>query len=142
VKREGRCLCGACRFAATPDAEEASVCHCSICRKWTGGINMAVGCTDVSWNADAPLKSYRSSDKAERVFCGECGSNLYWRALDDAPSEQVIALMAFDEPGAFSVTRQIFMDEKPDTYALANKMVTLTGAAFRATSASHPEVTA
>jgi hypothetical protein len=140
--RSGRCLCGACRFAAVPDAMEAGVCHCAICRKWTGGINMAVGCSDVTWNVDAPLKAYRSSAHAERVFCDVCGSNLYWRALDDDPSEQVIALMAFDNPAEFPVTRQIFIDEKPDTYALANEMLTQTGAEAMSGSASGAERTA
>ncbi|MGV6849526.1 MAG: GFA family protein [Marinibacterium sp.] len=128
MTRQGRCLCGACRFSALPDADEAGICHCSICRKSSGGINMAVNCTGVTWNADAPLRSYRSSDRAERVFCGVCGSNLFWRGLDDDPSEQSIALMAFDEPEAFAVTRQIFIDDKPATYTLANAMQTLTGA--------------
>ena len=133
MQRAGRCLCGACRFTATPDAA-AGVCHCSICRKWTGGINMAVGCTDVVWNDGAPLRAYRSSDRAERVFCGTCGSNLYWRGFDDDPSEQVISLMAFDAPGAFPITRQIYIDEKPDTYALAGNIPAFTGAEVRAKS--------
>jgi len=128
MKRGGRCLCGACRFSALPDEEKAGVCHCSICRKWSGGINMAVNCRQVNWNADAPLRAYRSSDRAERVFCGKCGTNLFWRGLEDDPSEQSIALMAFDEPEVFAVTRQIFIDEKPASYALAGEMLTLTSA--------------
>jgi hypothetical protein len=136
MTREGGCLCGACRFVATP---EAGACHCAICRKWSGGINIAVNCSDVEWNAGAPLRSYRSSDRAERVFCGECGPNLHWHGLDDDPAEQSIALMAFDRPGDFAVTRQIFIDEKPATYALAGDLVTLTGAEVRATSATRPE---
>lgn len=136
MRREGRCLCGACRFSALPDEEEAGVCHCSICRKWSGGINMAVNCTDVKWNADAPLRAYRSSDGAERVFCSICGTNLFWHGLDDDLSEQSIGLMAFDEPGVFAVTRQIFIDEKPATYALAGEMRTLTGTEVLAGRAS------
>lgn len=132
MRREGRCLCGACRFSALPDKDEAGVCHCSICRKWSGGINMAVNCTDVEWNADAPLRAYRSSDRAERFFCGLCGTNLAWHGLDDDASEQSIGLMAFDTPEVFAVTRQIFIDEKPASYALAGDMLTLTGADIRA----------
>ena len=139
MTREGRCLCGACRFVATPEALEASVCHCSICRKWSGGINVAVNGFDVRWNADAPLKSFRSSDRAERVFCGTCGTSLYWHGLNDDPAEQSIALMAFDRPGDFAVTRQIFIDEKPATYALAGDLVTLSGAEVRTMSASRQE---
>ena len=139
MRLEGRCNCGACRFAATPDGMEAGACHCSICRKRTGGINMAVGCSDVVWNADAPLKSYRSSAWAERVFCSECGTNLYWHAIDGAPSAQVLALMAFDTPDVFAVTREIFVDEKLGSYALAGIAVSLTGAEMRARFAAHAE---
>ncbi len=127
MSHAGRCLCGACRFTAHA-ADEAGVCHCGICRKWTGGINMSVGCTDVVWNSDAPIRVYQSSAHAERAFCGICGSNLYWRALDAPQSDQVVALMAFDAPEAFAVTTQIFIDEKLDTYALANISQTMTGA--------------
>ncbi len=127
MSHAGRCLCGACRFTAQA-AAEAGVCHCSICRKWTGGINMAVSCTDVTWNEDAPLTAYRSSLWAERVFCAQCGSNLFWRAVDGAETDQVIALMAFDTPEDFPVTTQIYIDEKPDSYALAHVPTSLTGA--------------
>ena len=138
MRRTGRCLCGACRFSADP-AGEAGVCHCGVCRKWTGGINMAVSCTDVRWNDDAPVTRYRSSDWAERAFCATCGSNLYWHALDAPEDHQVIALMAFDEPAVFPVASQIFIDEKPDTYALANVPTTMTGAEVMAQFAPNPE---
>ena len=135
---QGRCLRGACRFTAQT-ADQAGVCHCGICRKWTGGINMAVACSEGTWNADAPIRVYRSSAWAERAFCDDCGSNLFWRALSGAPSEQVVSLMAFDAPDAFPVTSQIFIDEKPDTYALAGVTVTMTGAQAMARFAAHPE---
>jgi hypothetical protein len=80
---------------------------------------MAVGCHSVTWNPDAPIRAYHSSERAERAFCSVCGSNLYWRGLNDDMSEQVIALMAFDRPEAFPITRQIYLEEKPATYALA-----------------------
>ncbi len=139
MTHEGQCLCGACRFAATPVALEAGACHCGLCRKISGGINLAVNCLDVTWNADAPLRTYPSSDHAERVFCGICGANLYWHGLDDDPGDQAIALGAFDRPGDFAVTREIFVEYKPDTYALAGDLVRMTGAEVRAISASHSE---
>ena len=123
----GKCLCGACAFTAEP-GDAAGVCHCGMCRKWTGGINMAVQCKNVTWNDDAPLKAYRSSDWAERVFCGTCGSNLFWRAVDAPEGEQILALMAFDEPERFPVTSEIFIDEKLSTYALAGDTKKMTGA--------------
>ena len=127
ARHTGRCLCGACTFSAEP-ADEAGVCHCSMCRKWTGGINMAVSCKNVTWNDDAPLVTYPSSAWAERVFCGKCGSNLYWRAVNGPETEQVLALMAFDDPERFPVVSEIFYDEKLPTYALAGETKKMTGA--------------
>ncbi len=126
-RHAGSCLCGACTFTAEP-AEEAGVCHCGMCRKWTGGINMAVACKDVVWNEDAPLTSFASSAWAERVFSGKCGSNLFWRAVGGPKTDQVIALMAFDDPERFPIASEIFYDEKPSTYALAGETKKMTGA--------------
>ena len=89
---------------------------------------MAVSCKNVTWNDNAPLSAYRSSDWAERVFCGTCGSNLFWRAVDGPATDQVIALMAFDDPERFPVTSEIFIDEKLSTYALAGETKKMTGA--------------
>jgi hypothetical protein len=141
-RQTGQCLCGACRFEATPDSNEAAVCHCSMCRKWTGGINIAVGCHDAVWNEGAPLNAYRSSDWAERVSCAVCGSNLYWRSLAAAAGDIVISLNAFDHPEVFRVTRQIFIDEKPAAYALAGSMDTMTAAEVRARWSTPPTETA
>ena len=38
----GGCLCGAVRFTATDVPTEASVCHCEMCRRWSGGPGFAV----------------------------------------------------------------------------------------------------
>ena len=65
---------------------------------------------------------------AERVFCARCGSNLFWRAVDGPETEQVLALMAFDDPERFPVVSEIFIDEKPSTYALAGDTKKMTGA--------------
>ncbi|MEL6585100.1 MAG: GFA family protein [Pseudomonadota bacterium] len=128
----GSCLCGASRFIATPASRDAGACHCGMCRKIAGGVNIAVECADVTWNADAPITVYRSSDWAERGFCGTCGSNLFWRMAGGDATSQVIALNAFDTPEVFAVTREIFIDDKPDTYALSGDLVSVTGAEIRA----------
>lgn len=102
---------------------------------------MAVSCSDVVWNDGAPLTVYRSSDRAERAFCSLCGSNLYWHGEGDAPSVQALALMAFDRPEDFAVTREIYVDDKLDSYALAGMKRSLTGAELHAGSAASAERT-
>ena len=124
--RHGACLCGACRFTATPE-HGAHACHCGNCRKWSGGIFLSVHCgTSVVFNADAPLVHFASSDWAERVFCGRCGSSLVCQMRDG--SSQIVSIQAFDAPGDFAMESQIYVDHKPDNYALANRTEMLTEA--------------
>jgi hypothetical protein len=124
--QKGACLCGACRFTAVPE-HGAHACHCVNCRKWSGGMFLSVHCgTSVRFNEDAPLVSYASSDYAERVFCGRCGSSLVWQMQDR--SVQIVSIQAFDRPGDFPMESQIYVDHLPGNYALANKTEMLTEA--------------
>ena len=124
--RNGSCLCGACRFTAVPELG-AHACHCGNCRKWSGGIFLSVHCgTSVLFNKDAPLTRYASSEWAERVFCAHCGSSLFWQMQDG--SSQIVSIQAFEAPGEFVIDTQIYVDHKPDTYALANHTEMLTEA--------------
>ncbi len=125
VALQGKCLCGACRFTAEPEAE-AGACHCGMCRQWSGGVFLGVACAALSFDAGAPVKVYGSSDWGERVFCGECGSNLAWRSKDGKTA--IVSIQAFPDPGAFPVVSEIFVDSKPASYALAGDTKKLTGA--------------
>jgi hypothetical protein len=124
--QSGSCLCGACRFTAVPE-HGAHVCHCGNCRKWSGGVFLSVHCgTSVVFNDDAPLVRYQSSAWAERVFCGRCGSSLVWQTLDG--SSQIVSIQAFEDPGAFALESQIYIDHKPRNYAFANRTEMMTEA--------------
>ncbi len=123
----GGCLCGAVRFTATPENDEMGACHCGMCRRWSGGPYLAVSCGEsVKVEDEAVLKSYASSEWGERVFCSNCGTSLFWRMRDG--SHTSVAVSAFDDPGAFRFTREIFIDEKPGNYAFANETTKMTGA--------------
>jgi hypothetical protein len=122
----GSCLCGACRFTAVPE-HPAHACHCGNCRKWSGGVFLSVHCgTSVVFNDGAPLSQYASSDWAERLFCARCGSSLVWQLQDG--SSQIVSIQAFDRPGDFEIDTQMYVDHKPENYALANQTMMLTEA--------------
>ena len=132
--RNGSCLCGASRFTAIPE-DGAHACHCGKCRKWSGGIFLSVHCgTSVVFIEDAPLARYASSDWAERIFCARCGSSLVWQMKDG--SSQIVSIQAFEAPGDFMIVSQIYVDHKPDNYALANRTEMLTEAEVIAKYAS------
>lgn len=124
---KGGCLCGAVRFSASPGAAEMGVCHCSMCRRWSGGTFMAVDCGDrVEFEKDGELGAYESSKWGERTFCKSCGSTLVWRTRDGKHS--AVSAQAFDDPSIFKFVSEIFIDEKPDNYAFANETKKMTGA--------------
>ena len=128
---KGSCLCGAVAFEAeTP--KSVNVCHCSMCRRWTGGPFMACHADGgVAFSREDGLTWYDSSDWAERGFCSVCGSSLFYR-LKDKPSELIILAGALDLPDGMTLGSEIFIDEKPDFYDLAGERPRLTGPEFLA----------
>lgn len=134
---KGRCLCGAVTFEATPETMAMGVCHCSMCRKWSGGSFMAVECgTSLKIDDQSALGVYTSSDWGERCFCKSCGTTLFWRMRDG--SHQVVSAQAFDDPGQFQFVSEIFIDENPGNYAFSNQTKKMTGAEFLAQFAAPP----
>lgn len=124
----GGCLCGAVRFSAIPQHAEMDVCHCSMCRRWSGGVFMGVMCVagSLSLENESALGIYTSSEWGERCFCKQCGSNLFWRMQDG--SACAVSAQAFDDPQAFAFTMQIYVEEQPANYTFANETKRLTGA--------------
>ena len=123
----GGCLCGSIRFEAQPDAPEMGVCHCSMCRQWTGGVFMMVACGDtVKIKDDSDLGIYQSSKWGQRCFCKKCGSSLFWKTTEG--NFHGVAVSALDNPSPYEFKRQIFIDEKPDNYSFANETHNMTGA--------------
>jgi hypothetical protein len=125
--RSGGCLCGAARFTARPKPE-MGVCHCGQCRKWSGGVFMAVQVAGLSVENPEALSYYVSSDYAERGFCRTCGTSLIWRLRDG--SQDYVSLPALDDQTGVVFDEQIFIDEKPAIYDFANTTKTMTGAEF------------
>jgi len=122
----GGCLCRAIRFTVTLPQRKFGVCHCGTCRKWASGPYFAVGCgRNVAFEDETELAIYASSEWAERGFCRNCGTSLFYR-LRDAGNYQM-ALGALDDAGDLEFTSQVFIDEKPGSYEFANETRKMTG---------------
>lgn len=130
---KGRCLCGDVTFNIGGFVH-LDACHCQMCQRWAGGpfIGADVRDGDISFDADKTLTWYESSDWARRGFCSKCGSSLFYR-LKDVPDFWAIASGSLDISEGHRVTKEIFIDEKPDYYDLAGDQQKLTGAEFLAT---------
>ena len=69
---------------------------------------------------------YKSSDWAERGFCGTCGSNLFYYLSGDG--QYIINAGTLDDQSGLEMTSQVFIDDKPEFYDFANKTRMMTGA--------------
>ena len=72
------------------------------------------------------ITRYNSSEWAERGFCRECGTNLFYYLKD--PVTYMCPPGLFQGSADFVLDHQIFIDEKPDFYNLSQDTKNLTGA--------------
>ena len=125
----GGCLCGGVRFTIDALPAQISVCHCDMCRRWTGGPMMAIHPDKpIRLDKDDSLNWYRSSDWASRGFCSTCGASLFYR-LAETPGDLIATAGALDHPSRVTgLKSEIFIDEKPEFYDFAGDRPRLTGA--------------
>ncbi|WP_293864267.1 GFA family protein [uncultured Alsobacter sp.] len=119
--QDGGCLCGAVRFRVTGPLREIVACHCSMCRRATGTFVAATAAADadmVVTGADT-LTWFRSSDEAERGFCRQCGSNLFWRRPGSGRTS--ILAGSLDQPTGLAIARHIFVADKGDFYEIGDE---------------------
>ncbi|MEH8198898.1 MULTISPECIES: GFA family protein [Aeromonas] len=98
------CLCGAVALTLPDQFDYMGNCHCSECRKFSGGDYASVGGLDgdkvtIVKGAEA-ISHYRKSAETTLAFCGHCGSSLFSQksssgkinlrlgVLDDVPSQR------------------------------------------------------
>lgn len=120
---KAKCLCGDIEIEAA-EHHDVSLCHCATCRRWTGGPMFAIHCgTDVKFTGSTPSR-FKSSDWAERGFCRNCGTTLFYHLLPTG--EYMLAAGLFQDVD-FNLNTQIFIDEKPSYYDFSNQTEKLTG---------------
>ena len=123
----GNCLCGSVRFTAKSVNPHVGACHCSMCRHWGGGPLLAVGCgTAVTFENAEKIKVFDSSEWAERGFCSECGSHLFYRLKQT--QEHIMPAGLFEDQEKFDFDHQVFIDNKPAYYDFANQTHDMTEA--------------
>jgi hypothetical protein len=127
TRMTGRCLCGKVTFVAEGVEPHSHACHCGMCRRWSGGAPFfGVSVSHVTFAGGEHLRRYASSDWAERGFCTTCGSSLFYFLK---PTQlYTLGAGTFDDPSRFQLDREIFIDHKPQGYALAGDHPRLTEA--------------
>ncbi len=107
---EGHCLCGAVRVTLTNPKDHIEVCHCHMCRRTGGAFYGALESESFAFESEEHVGVYRSSEWAERGFCKQCGSTLFYKFLPT--SNRSFAAGLFDAADTLPVKREIFVEGK------------------------------
>ena len=129
--RSGQCMCGAVRFSIRDAGHDYGACHCRMCQQWAGSALLAltVPADSITWDGSEHIARFQSSAWAERAWCSTCGSGLWYRmTLDTAPDDYEIPIGLLDDANGMTMTREIFIDKKPDAFAFAGARELLTEA--------------
>jgi hypothetical protein len=122
----GHCLCGAVRFQATAKSHDVSVCHCSMCNRWSGGMSMFLDIVGApKFEGADNIGIYRSSEWGERGFCKTCGSSLFWKLVGE--DRYTLSTGVLDDQTKLNLATEIFIEDKPAYYSFANATAKLTG---------------
>ena len=111
----GECNCGAIAFEIDGDLSGVIVCHCSICRRATGGNGAAVVLVDndaFHWTRGVQqIAAWQKPDADWHTwFCRHCGSPLPGK--NDEVRMFVPAGLISDGGEALRVTHHIWVDSK------------------------------
>jgi len=122
----GQCLCGAVCYEISGALSDPHACHCGQCRRQSGHYTATthVKRADFSLIKERGLKWYRSSEIAERGFCAECGSPLFW---DDGGEDVYISVGSLNQPTGLKLATHIFADEKADYYEINDDLPKFAG---------------
>ena len=110
----GGCLCGGVRYRVKGEMSDVSLCHCSQCARTTGYVFASADCAAdaLAFEESRTLRWYRSSQKAERGFCAECGGNLFWRKIGGDVIE--VTAGTLDRPTGLRLKHHIYCASRSD----------------------------
>jgi hypothetical protein len=77
----GACLCGAVRFEVDEPFARVVACHCTTCKKISGGAGTVNGRARTSairlLAGEEQIRTFQPAEGSAKSFCGVCGTNLF-----------------------------------------------------------------
>jgi hypothetical protein len=108
----GSCQCGGVRFEVAGPFASVSFCHCTTCKKISGGVGTANGrarTEDITVLEGRELiETYQPDEGSAKSFCRRCGSNLFGGGWPDT-EEASVRLTAIDTGLEQKPERHIFV---------------------------------
>jgi hypothetical protein len=108
----GSCQCGGVQFELADEFLSMTFCHCTTCKKLSGGVGTANGRARSEAirivAGQELLRTYQPDEGSAKTFCSVCGSNLFGGGWPD--SEQAsVRLSAIDTPFEGRPQKHIFV---------------------------------
>ncbi len=108
---KGSCLCGGVEFELNGEFEPRSFCHCTSCKRLSGGVGTANGGArsdeiEIVKGREL-LTTYQPREGSAKTFCSVCGSNLFGGGWPEREYVSV-RLPAVDSPFEGRPTQHIF----------------------------------
>lgn len=132
MNRSGKCLCGAVEFQITDMNPEFGTCHCKMCQRWAGSalLGLTIPAGTIRFQGLEHVKRRQTSQWAERAWCDECGTGLWYRVTAEGPEQGFyhMPIGLLDDTSDLKMIREIFTDEKVDAVNFTGKRHTMTGA--------------
>ncbi len=109
----GGCHCGHLRYQFSGPLHDIAHCHCSICRRVSGGIVttwITVPVSAFQWVKGTPAQ-YESSSTGVRYFCSNCGAQLAFMT-HLSPESIDVTIATLDHPELAPAERHIWTDSR------------------------------
>jgi hypothetical protein len=107
----GSCLCGGVRFELAGEFEPRTFCHCTSCKRLSGGVGTANGWAPTDSirivGGSELLRTFQPEEGSAKTFCSVCGANLYGGGWPESEHTSV-RLPAIDTPFEGRPRRHIF----------------------------------
>jgi hypothetical protein len=114
MKIDGSCQCGAITFEAEVDPQQASMCHCVDCQKFSGSaFRTSIRAQDgtfkiLTGEPKVYVKTAESGAKRAQGFCPDCGSSIYATSVGDGPKSYNLRLGIVRQSRDLPPRRQIW----------------------------------
>ena len=97
----GSCQCGGVRFEVPDHFEPRAFCHCTTCKKLSGGAGTTKGRARTETirvvAGEELIRTYQPDEGSSKSFCSQCGSNLFGGGWPESESSSV-RISAIDSP--------------------------------------------
>jgi hypothetical protein len=119
VVKTGSCLCSAETFEVHGTLRPSIACHCTQNNGYYWSATQVPNdCLKIT--RDTGLKWFRSSPTAQRGFCAECGSSLFWKL--DGEASTSVGSGTLDGATGLQNAKHIFVADKGDYYRLDDSL--------------------